>query len=672
MRSKKSKKSFFIDTLIRIQSIASEQSTVFLAVFALSCAALIIFLQQILYQTENVFFYGQIVFWLWMTIFLAFLVEAITIDQKSDLGLKMVTQVSRQVKKLNSLMNIDDYKKVAKGSIRSGDLILLKTGDEVPFDGELIKGVTYVNETSNTGALALKLKSPAKDNLLVAGSIIDGTDLVVMRVSFASHKSFFTKMTRLLRNINRQAMPSEMALQRLMFGLSILFISIIFVIWTLASYVKLEMPVIYLIVLMVILLPTTMSSLQRIMVFNAKLNLYNRDIIIQDQIAFDNALDINVVLIDKTGTLTFGERKMVEFRVAKDAEKEDYFRYLYLSSIHDNTQEGKSITEFIIKNSRFLNKEVKEDLYEDLPFSASDPISGCNYDNLEIRKGSAKAIAKYLGKAVQSFPKEIQVIIDEIAKTHGTPLVFTVNKKILGVVHLHDSFRNGVKKQIEAIHDEGIGTIMLTGDNSVTASYVSQKLGIRDFYADSTPEKKLEIVKSLQEQGLVVAMCGDGVNDALALAQADIGYTFAEQTQTHNVLLGNIIAKSYDLSAILELKKECKKITIRRGAVTVYSIISDLAKYFVIVPVLFSAQFPALSMLNIMQFRSPESALLSSVIFNALVIPCLTPLIFYNLKLDKDNAYLWRIILFCGIGGVVFPFLSIKLIEFIVYKLGLI
>jgi K+-transporting ATPase ATPase B chain len=549
---------------------------------------------------------------------------------------------------------------------------LLKTGDEVPFDGEVVKGSTYVNETNNTGTLELKLKTPTKDNILVRGSVIEGVDYIIMKVSFANHKSFFTRITRLLRNINRQAMPSDIALQRLMLGLSILFISVIFVIWALATYVGLEMPIIYFIGLIVILLPTTMSSLQRIIIYKGKVQLASCNIIVQDQIAFDNAVDIDVVLLDKTGTLTFGQRKMIEFKATAEGVKEDYFRYLYLSSVNDTTHEGKSITAFVIKNARSLNREIKTDLYEYLPFSASNPISGCNYNNLEIRKGSIRAIAKYLGKTIQSLPKEIQNIVDEVAKNHGTPLIFVVNKKILGVINLQDTFRNGVAKQIRDIQDAGMTTIMLTGDNNITASYVAKKLGITRFYADSTPEKKLELIRSLQEQGFVVAMCGDGVNDALALAQADIGYTFEDKSRTHSILSANIIAKNYDLSSLLVLKNECKKITVRRGAVTVYSIVSDLAKYFVIVPVLFSLEFPALSRLNIMQFHSPESALLSSVIFNALIIPFLTPLIFYDLEIKKDKAYLWRIIISCGFGGLVFPFLFIKSIEFIIYRLGLI
>ena len=671
MQSKKLKQSVIRNAFSRMKLAHQAKNPVFLLLFVLGCIALIIFLQQIFYQTDNIFLYGQMTFWLWMTVFFSSLAESISIGQNSDLILERIGSGGRLVKKLSSLVDITNYKKVRKDSIKSGNLILLQGGDEIPFDGEVVKGVSYINETDTTGALELKLKSPNKDNILVTGSIVEGSDWIVMKVSFSSHKSFFTRVTKLLRNINRQAMPSEMALQRLILGLSVLFISVIFVIWVLAGYVGLEMPIIYLIDLIVILLPTTISGLQRAIIFNGKTKLAAHNIIVQDQIAFDNAVDINIVLLDKTGTLTFGQREMIQFRTTSEGSKEDYFRYLYLSSIED-TQEGQSITSFAINNARLLNKEIKTDSYEYLPFSASNPISGCNYNNIEIRKGSLRAIAKYLGKTIQNLPEEIQDIANEIAKTHGTPLILTVNKRIFGVINLRDSFRKGIVQQISNIQEAGIPTIMVTGDNSITASYIAKKLGIKTFYADSTPEKKLELIRSFQEKGFVVAMCGDGVNDALALAQADIGYTFEDKSQVHSILSGNIIAKSYDLSGLLELKNECKKITVRRGALTVYSITSDLAKYFVIVPALFSTAFPALAKLNIMQFQSPESALLASVIFNALIIPCLTPLIFYDLKIEKNKTYLWRIILLCGFGGVISPFLFIKLIEFIIYRVGLI
>ena len=643
-----------------------------LLLFVLCCSAFIIFLQQIFYHNDKTLLYGQITFWLWMTMFFSMFTEFAYSRKKFNFISEKIINNHTLVKKLDSLDNIKDYQKVKKDSIKSGNLILLNSGEEVPFDGEVIKGMSYVNETDMTGSLEYKLKSPDKDNILIAGSIVEGGDWIVMKVSFASNKSFFTRVGRLLRNINRQAMPSEVALQKLMIGLSILFANVIFVIWVIASYSGVEIPVIYLVALMVVLLPTTISTLQRVIIYNGVLKLAARNIIVQDQIAFDNAVDLDIVLLDKTGTLTVGQRQMVNFTLTSKTAEKDYFRYLYLSSINDNTEEGKTITAFAIKNCKGLDTKINLELYHYLPFSASNPISGCNYNNMEIRKGSMQAIVKYLGKTIEVLPQEVQNIVKEVAKAHGTPLILTVNKKIIGIINLHDSFRKGVEKQIRSIENSGITTIMVTGDNTITASYIAKKLGIKNFYADCTPEKKLELIRSFQEKGLIVGMCGDGLNDALALAQADIGYTFEDRGYVHSILAGNIVAKHHNLRGIIELRNECKKITVKKGAITVYSITSDLAKYFIIVPALFTTVFPSLSKLNIMQFQSIDSVLLASVIFNGLIIPCLLPLISYNSKNVQNKTYLWRIILLCGFGGIVSPLLFIKLIEFIIYKAGLI
>jgi len=643
-----------------------------LLLFVLCCSAFIIFLQQIFCHNDKTLLYGQITFWLWMTMFFSMFTEFAYSRKKFKFISEKITNNHTLVKKLDSLDNINDYQKVKKDSIKSGNLILLHSGKEIPFDGEVIKGMSYVNETDITGSLEHKLKSPDKDNILIAGSIVEGGDWIVMKVSFASNKSFFTRVGRLFRNINRQAMPSEVALQKLIIGLSILFANVIFVIWVIASYSGVEIPVIYLVALMVVLLPTTISTLQRVIIYNGVLKLAARNIIVQDQIAFDNAVDLDIVLLDKTGTLTVGQREMVNFTLSSKTDEKDYFRYLYLSSINDNTEEGKTITAFAIKNCKGLDTKINLELYHYLPFSASNPISGCNYNNMEIRKGSMQAIVKYLGKTIEVLPQEVQNIVKEVAKAHGTPLILTVNKKIIGIINLHDSFRKGVEKQIRSIENSGIATIMVTGDNTITASYIAKKLGIKNFYADCTPEKKLELIRSFQEKGLIVGMCGDGLNDALALAQADIGYTFEDRGYVHSILAGNIVAKHHNLRGIIELRNECKKITVKKGAITVYSITSDLAKYFIIVPALFTTVFPSLSKLNIMQFQSIDSVLLASVIFNGLIIPCLLPLISYNSKNVQNKTYLWRIILLCGFGGIVSPLLFIKLIEFIIYKAGLI
>jgi K+-transporting ATPase ATPase B chain len=671
-----------ISTILSIINIAfvrmglayQAQNPMFLFVFILSCLALVDFSKQIFFQTDKIFLYGQMAFWLWMMIFFSSLIESIVLAKNPDfLHEKVRNRRLPMVKKIDSITEIDNYTKLHRTKIKAGNLILLESGDEVPFDGEVVAGMCYVSEADATGSSDNRLKSPDKDNILIAGSVIESSDRIVMKVSFATNKSFFTRVTRLLEHIDRQAMPSEMAMVRLMIGLSILFVAVIFVIWVIADYSGLAIPMMYLIDLIVILLPTTIFGLQKAIISHSQVNLAALDIKVQDQVAFDNAADINIVLLDKTGTLTIGQREMVDFTLISQDTEKDYLRYLYLSSAYDDTYEGKSIISFTAKNGKLFSKRFKASAYEHLPFSAGSPISGCNYGKLEIRKGSLKAIAQYLGKTVKTLPKEVRSAASIIAKTYGTPVVLTVNKTIIGVIHFQDRLRRGVIKSIKEIQDAGMSVVMLTGDNALTASYLAKELGIKTFYTDSTPEKKLELVRSLQKKGYVVAMIGDGVNDALALAQADIGYTFEDQGHVHAVLAGNIVAKYHDLSGLLTLKKECQKITIKRGELTVYSITSDIAKYFVIVPALFTTAFPILTNLNIMQFRSLESVIVSSLIFNALIIPSLAPLVFNNRsRIIKHKAFLWRTILLYGFGGIISPFLFIKLIEIIIYEAGLI
>lgn len=671
-KSKGSLLSIIIVAFHRMPQIYRKKNPMFFLVFILSCVALFIFSKEIFYETDNILLYGQITFWLWMTIFLSSFMEAIALAQDENLESQKHQPKHTTVKKLSSLADLDHHIQTDILSVKNGNLILLQNGDEVPFDGEIIKGVCYVNETDITGSLEHRLKSPEKDNTLITGSIIEGNDQIVMKVSSSRSKSFFTRVFRLLENIDRQAMPSEIALQRLTLGLSILFITVIFVIWVIADYSGLKIPTIYLISLVIILLPTAISGLQRAVVYNGWASLSAHDIIVQDQTAFDNAVDINIIFFDKTGTLTIGHRKMIEFVSISKTEEKDYLRYLYLSSLNDTTQEGKSILTFTQNNVHSFNKRVNSKRYEPMLFSASNPISGCDYDNVEIRKGGLKSIAKYLGKTVKTLPKEVTKIATEIARNHGTPMILTYDKKIIGVINLRDGLRKGVTQQIQKIQDTGIITMMLTGDNHLTAAYIANKLGIGAYYANSTPEKKLALIRTFQKKGFVVAMCGDGVNDAPALAQADIGYTFEEEGEVHSVLAGNIIAKHHDLLGLLELKNECRKITTKRSALTVYSVTSDLAKYFVIVPALFTTAFPALSKLNIMQFQSLESVILSSVIFNAVIIPLFAPLIFSKKNLERRKRFLWRTILVYGLGGMISPFLFIKLIEIIIYNLELV
>ena len=527
-----------------------------------------------------------------------------------------------------------------------------------------------MNETDITGDLDSKLKDSANNHVLTAGSIIQGSDSVVMKVSFAKKVSFFTRAAKRIKGINRESLPSELALQRLILGLSILFVSVIFAVWVIARYSGFNIPAIYLIDLVVILLPTTIAGLQHAIIIFGKAKLSKYGVIVHDLVSLDNVVAANVIILDKTGTLTVGRRQMTEFSLLAKLPEKDYLKYLLLSSLNDMTIEGVSIKEYALKKLS-THPKITESEYKYLPFSSSKPISGCNYKKLNVRKGSVSEICRYIGKREGRLSDSIKEVITLIAKSHGTPLLLAVNKEIIGVIHLRDRFRKGAQTQVERLHKQGVKIIMATGDNAQTSLYVAEKLGIETVYSDATPEKKLEIVQNLQEDGYIVAMCGDGINDSLALAQADIGFTFEGSGDVHPIMAGNIISKTHDLSALLELKNICKKMTVKRGSLTVFSLASDVAKYFVIVPALFTTAFPPLSVLNFMHFQSLESVVLASVMFNALVIFILTPVLFRGFSKPKSKYNLWVEIMLYGLGGLLSPFIFIKILEIFILSVGL-
>ncbi|MDA9163470.1 HAD-IC family P-type ATPase [Rickettsiaceae bacterium] len=641
-------------------------------VFIVACLATILLLKEINYPTGHIALYSQMVFWVWMIIFFSTLADSYAESKMSAKPHLNLRSKAMFVKKIASLNHLEHMKQIEYSKVRSGDLIILERGNVVPFDGVIMHGACYANETNVTGGLGNIPKSIDGDNILTAGSKIVGNQQIVMRVSFAKKVSFFARARKILKSINRQSLPSEVALQRIILGLSVLFVSVIFTVWVIARYSGFTIPPIYLLDLIVILLPTTISGLQHAVILSGKVKLENSGIIINDHVALDSVVDVNIILMDKTGTLTVGKREMNDFSlISEKIDEQKCMDYLFLSSLHDVTVEGVSVREFAAKKSKIKKREIDHTKYKYLPFLASEPISGCDYDGLKIRKGGIGAIANYLGKEVDDLPEPILRATKIIAVNHGTPILLVVNKEIVGVVHLRDRLRKGVIKQLQKLHDDGVDTALITGDNAFTAEYVAQKLGIKEIYTEVTPEKKLQIVKKLQQKGYVVAMCGDGVNDSLALAQADIGFTFQDTEEVHSIMSGNVVSCHHDLSALVDLKNVCKKMTVRRGALTVFSLASDVAKYFVIVPALFTTAFPPLAVLNFMNFRSLESVVLASVMFNALVILILTPIIFKDYNKLKSQYSLWTSILLYGAGGLISPFIFIKLIEIFIHWAGL-
>jgi K+-transporting ATPase ATPase B chain len=640
-------------------------------VFVAACLSLVLFLKELHLPTGHANLYAQMTFWIWATLFFSNLSEAYA-DSKLDPRMSAYRNKHLKIRRIIDITHPKKFKETSIKSIRSGHLILLKNGDTVPFDGIIIKGSCCVNETNITGSLDSAIKEENGDNILAAGSIIENSDYIVMKVSFAPKISFLSRIKRTIKDIKHQSLPSELALQRLILGISALFLTVIFTVWVIAKYSGFNIPLIYLIDLVVILLPTTITGLQYAVITLGKARLFKSDIIVNNPNALDNAIDINIVLLDKTGTLTIGRRQMIEFHNLSKLSDDECMRILFLSSLKDSTFEGKSIKSFAKKYGKIELNNIQRKLYKNLHFSASNPISGCDYNDLEIRKGSLKAIANYLKMKDDDLPQKITKLIASISEMHGTPLLLTLNKKIIGILHLSDQFRRGVISQINKLHEEGFEVAMITGDNSLTASYMAKKLGIKKFYAEATPEKKLNLIKELQNKGYIVAMCGDGANDSLALAQADIGLSIETKNKIHqSIPSSNLIAQTPDLTSIINLKNICKRIASRRGSLTIFSLASDITKYFIIVPALFTTAFPPLSILNFMQFHSLEGVVLSSIMFNALTILILMPILVKDYRGTKPKNSPWINISVYGIGGLIFPFIGIKLMEIFIYNVGL-
>lgn len=661
-----------LEVLARMTPARLAENPMMFMVWVAALMATGICLKEIYLENPDTILYMQMTFWLWMTVYFSSLADVRAESMLPvDFSQKAKELKTNLVKKIIDKDDLQKYKLVSQENITSGNLIYLQSGDEVPYDGEVIAGKSYVYESDLTGEIGDVLKSPRGDNILIAGSDLSGeNDWLVMKVSFAKNKSFFAKAMNRLKNIRRYSMPSELALKRIILGLSILFIAVIFAVAVIADYSGVHIPIIYLLDLMVILLPTTISGLQHSIIAFSRARLAKMDIWVQDDVALDNAVDIHVVLLDKTGTLTVGTREMTEFTLLDKTYEDEYLQYLLHSSFDDHTYEGKSIVTYAKRRLK-AEDETRPDNYEFYPFSSDNPISGCNYGDVEIRKGSVTAICRYLGIRISQLPENIKEVTKNIAAAHGTPVLFTLNHEIIGVVHLRDRFRKGVMKQIEQLKKEGLSIRMVTGDNKLTASYIAKKLGVDEYYADCTPEKKLSIVRDIQSQGYSVAMCGDGVNDALAMAQANIGLTFSDNGKVHKMLSGNIVANQHNIYLLHDLKNICKKMTAKRGALTVFSLFSDIAKYFVIVPALFTTAFPPLSVLNFMQFASIESVILASVMFNSIVIFALTPFVFHDSNWARSKRTLWKNIIFFGLGGIISPFVGIKLLEVIITYVGI-
>lgn len=553
------------------------------------------------------------------------------------------------------------------GSLKKGDIVIVNTGELIPNDGIVIEGIASVDESAITGESAPVVKEAGGDFSSVTGGTHVVSDKIKIQISVSSGESFLDKMINLVEGAERKKTPNEIALNIVLVGLTLIFLVVIVTLFPMGLYAGVHLPLSTLIALLVCLIPTTIGGLLSAIGIAGMDRVNKFNVIAMSGKAVETCGDINTIILDKTGTITFGNRLADEFFPVKGISKDKMIEYSVISSLKDLTPEGRSIVELGKKFDIILN-EKDYDKAEFIEFSAQTKTSGINLENgQKIRKGSGSSIKKFIQEQNGIIPKDLDSIIDKISRLGGTPLVLAVDDKIYGVIYLKDTVKPGLKERFDNIRRMGIKTIMCTGDNPLTAETIAKEAGIDEFVAECTPEEKIEVIKREQAQGKLVAMTGDGTNDAPALAQADVGIAMNSGTIAAKEA-ANMVDLDSNPTKILEVVEIGKQLLITRGALTTFSIANDVAKYFAIIPAMFIAAIPQMEKLNIMHLSSPISAIISALIFNAIIIPLLVPIALKGVKYKPMNVQvmLLKNLGIYGVGGIIAPFIGIKLIDLIV------
>jgi K+-transporting ATPase ATPase B chain len=558
-------------------------------------------------------------------------------------------------------MYVNEVKIVPSSQLRKGDIFLCETGDIIPMDGEIVEGLATIDESAITGESAPVIREAGGDKSSVTGGTKVLSDKIKVKVTTEPGESFLDKMIALVEGASRQKTPNEIALTILLAAFTLIFIIVCVTLNPFADYANTPITIAAFISLFVCLIPTTIGGLLSAIGIAGMDRALRANVIAKSGKAVETAGDVDVLLLDKTGTITIGNRKATNFYPASGVNEKEFIHHAALSSLADDTPEGKSIVELALQNG--VNARP-EDGMQFIKFSAETRSSGVDTTGIKIRKGAFDAIRTMAIKAGNTVPKEVEERVKLIAGNGGTPLVVIVNNEIKGVIELQDIIKPGIQERFERLRKMGVKTVMVTGDNPLTAKYIANVAGVDDFIAEAKPEDKMNYIRKEQQSGKLVAMMGDGTNDAPALAQADVGVSMNSGTQAAKEA-GNMIDLDNDPTKLIEVVEIGKQLLITRGTLTTFSIANDVAKYFAIVPALFIASIPALQSLNIMNLKSPESAILSAVIFNAIIIPMLIPLALRGVayKPIGASALLRRNLLIYGLGGVIAPFIGIKLID---------
>ncbi|GAB4488657.1 MAG: potassium-transporting ATPase subunit KdpB [Saprospiraceae bacterium] len=572
------------------------------------------------------------------------------------------TRKDTPAKKLNADGSISA---TSSSSLQKGDRFVCEAGDIIPSDGEIVEGLASIDESAITGESAPVIREAGGDKSSVTGGTKVLSDRIVVEVTTQPGESFLDKMIALVEGAKRQKTPNEIALTILLAGFTIVFVIVCVALKPFADYANTPISIAAFVSLFVCLIPTTIGGLLSAIGIAGMDRALRANVITKSGKAVETAGDIDTLLLDKTGTITIGNRKATNFYPTDGVRREDLIRYCALSSLADETPEGKSIVELA---SPEIVKGLSIEGATLIKFTAETRTSGVNLpDGTRIRKGAQDTIRNFVEKAGNVFPEDVAKEIQHISANGGTPLAVAVNEKVVGVIELQDIIKPGIQERFQRLRRMGVKTVMVTGDNPLTAKYIAEKAGVDDFIAEAKPEDKMNYIRAEQAQGKLVAMMGDGTNDAPALAQADVGVAMNSGTQAAKEA-GNMVDLDNDPTKLIEVVEIGKQLLMTRGTLTTFSIANDVAKYFAIVPALFITSIPSLQALNIMKLNSPESAILSAVIFNALIIPALIPLALKGVayKPIGASALLRRNLLIYGLGGIVVPFVGIKLIDLVV------
>ncbi|MGD0757303.1 MAG: potassium-transporting ATPase subunit KdpB [Candidatus Sulfotelmatobacter sp.] len=613
----------------------------------------------------------QITLWLWFTVLFANFAEAMAEGRGKAQADTLRKARSETV--ANRILGKDQIEKIPSSKLRLGDMVLVSAGELIPSDGEIVEGVASVDESAITGESAPVIREAGGDRSAVTGGTRVLSDQIQCRITANPGETFLDRMIALVEGAERQKTPNEIALNILLAGLTIIFLLAVVTLQPFAIYSGSPQTVFVLVSLLVCLIPTTIGGLLSAIGIAGMDRLVQHNVLAMSGRAVEAAGDVNTLLLDKTGTITLGNRQASQFIPAPGVSENELADAAQLSSLADETPEGRSIVVLAKEKYGLRGRELSAHDARFVPFTAQTRMSGVDLNGFEIRKGAAESIQNYISQNGGQMPAEVKAAVEQIARSGGTPLVVAEKTRgALGVIELKDVVKGGMAERFNHLRAMGIRTVMITGDNPLTAAAIAREAGVDDFLAQATPKDKMDLIRREQAEGKLVAMTGDGTNDAPALAQADVGVAMNTGTQAAKEA-GNMVDLDSNPTKLIEIVQIGKQLLMTRGSLTTFSIANDVAKYFAIIPAMFAGTFPVLNALNIMHLRTPESAVLSAVIFNALIIIALIPLALRGVKYRPMGAaaLLRRNLWIYGVGGVIIPFIGIKVIDMMITRVGL-